>query len=141
MESKTIETQGAARSVEEEPEQRAFRRYFEQITAVSQALSDLRRAYAEPRWAEYFARSVRCAWAVLEARRAQLEFVTGNGSLSYPGLRYIRDRTSEVIREGWTRVSQDAVVGHVLAEQLRRLEDCLTMPPLCAITEAIWTHP
>ena len=137
-ESTTIETRPEARTGEHDPAQRAFMRFFEQLTAVSVALSELREAYSEPRWATYFARSVSCAWAVMEARRAQLEFVTGNGTLSYPGLCFIRDRLSEVVSEGWLRVPQDSLDGEALAQQLRRLERTLTTPALCAITEAVW---
>jgi len=111
------------------PEQQAFDRYFAQLTAVSLAMTDLRAAYAAPLWeAEFFARSVNCAWAVLEARRTVLETITGDGTLSCPGIRFVRDRLREVVQEGWAKAARQPNDSEALVRQLRRLEDRLTPP-------------
>lgn len=109
-----------------EREQRAFERYFAQLTAVSLAMTDLRAAYAVPFWeAEFFARSVNCAWAVLEARRTVLETITGDGTLSCPGMRFLRDRLRDVLRDGWALAARQPDDSEALVRQLRRLEDRL----------------
>lgn len=112
-----------------ERERRAFEMYFTQLTAVSLAMVDLRAAYAAPLWeAEFYARSVNCAWAVLEARRTVLETITGDGSLSCPGIRFVRDRLREVLQEGWANAARQPADSEALVCQLRRLEERLTLP-------------
>ena len=111
------------------PEQQAFELYFAQLTAVALAMTDLRTAYAASRFeAEFFARSVNCAWAVLEARRTVLETVTGDGTLSCPGMRFLRDRLRGVLQAGWANAARQPNDSEALVRQLRRLEDRLTPP-------------
>lgn len=114
------------RGTEENDADRAFRRYFEQLVAVMQAMTELRAALTGPSPAAvFYASSVLCAWGVLEAKRTILETVTGNGSWSSPGLTFLRDQLVEVLEDGWYRVGCQPEIDDAFILRLRSLEDLL----------------